>query len=59
MSPKTVKDGYDNMHAYFARVRAREAAARLRRWVLRAYWGGHLTREILVATNETLRGRGT
>ena len=59
MSPKTVKDGYDKMHAHFARARTRKAATRLRRWALRAYWNGHMTREQLVTTMKTLRGRRT
>ena len=59
MSPKTVKDAYDKMHEHFAHARARKAATKLRRWVLRAYWTGHITRDTLRTTMKTLRGRRT
>ena len=59
MSPKAVKDGYDKMHAHFARARAMKAATNLRRWALRAYWSGHITRDTLVTTNKTIGRRRT
>ena len=59
MSPKNVKDGYDKMHAYFARLAAMRTARGLRRWLLRAYWAGLITREILVASNKTIGRRRT
>lgn len=59
MSPKTVKDGYDKMHAYFKRLRARKARTRLRRWALRTYWNGHITRDQLLTTMHTIGRRRT
>ena len=59
MSPLRVKDGYDKMHAHFARTRARKAAARLRRWAERAYWTGHITRDTFRTTMKTIARRRT
>ena len=59
MSPKTVKDAYDKMHAHFAWVGAMRAARKCRRWVLRAYWTGHITRDELRTTMKTIARRRT
>ena len=59
MSPKTVKDGYDKMHAYFARLAAMRTTRGLRRWLLRAYWTGLIDRDTLVTTNKTIGRRRT